>query len=90
MDKAGELLHFGGEVIKNVAGYDVSRLQCGAFGTLGLLVELSIKTVPAPRHEITLCQQADEATALDSFVRWNRLLMAIYSDPPTANNFDPP
>ncbi|HEC06972.1 MAG TPA: glycolate oxidase subunit GlcE [Thiolapillus brandeum] len=68
----GELLHFGGEVIKNVAGYDVSRLQCGAFGTLGLLVELSIKTVPAPRREITLCQQADEATALDSFVRWNR------------------
>ncbi|HID46259.1 MAG TPA: glycolate oxidase subunit GlcE [Chromatiaceae bacterium] len=67
-----KLLHFGGEVIKNVAGYDVSRLQCGAFGSLGLLLELSIKTIPAPRREITLCQQDDEASALQKFIRWNR------------------
>ncbi|WP_457666288.1 glycolate oxidase subunit GlcE [Thiolapillus sp.] len=73
----GERLHFGGEVIKNVAGYDVSRLQCGAFGTLGLLLELSIKTVPAPRNEITLCQLADESAALDSFIRWNRLPLPL-------------
>ncbi len=73
----GELLHFGGEVIKNVAGYDVSRLQCGAFGTLGLLLELSIKTIPAPRREITLSQQADEPSALEKFIRWNRLPLPL-------------
>lgn len=73
----GEVLHFGGEVIKNVAGYDVSRLQCGAFGTLGLLLELSIKTVPAPQQEITLCQDADEQTALARFRQWNRLPLPL-------------
>ncbi len=73
----GELLHFGGEVIKNVAGYDVSRLQCGAFGSLGLLVELSIKTIPAPRTEITLSQEADEPTALARFIEWNRLPLPL-------------
>ncbi|WP_456406084.1 glycolate oxidase subunit GlcE, partial [Thiolapillus sp.] len=73
----GELLHFGGEVIKNVAGYDVSRLQCGAYGSLGLLVELSIKTIPAPRTAITLSQEADESTALARFIEWNRLPLPL-------------
>jgi glycolate oxidase FAD binding subunit len=73
----GEFLHFGGEVIKNVAGYDVSRLQCGAFGGLGLLVELSIKTVPAPRTEITLSQETDEPTALARCIEWNRLPLPL-------------
>ena len=61
----GELLRFGGEVIKNVAGYDVSRLMCGAFGTLGLLTELSIKVVPLPQKSITLSWELprDEALA---------------------------
>ena len=68
----GERLHFGGEVIKNVAGYDVSRLQCGAFGTLGLLEELSIKTLPAPEHELTLELEMNEAGALQNLMVWNR------------------
>jgi glycolate oxidase FAD binding subunit len=61
----GELLRFGGEVIKNVAGYDVSRLMCGAFGTLGLLTEVSIKVVPVPQKSVTLTMELarDEALA---------------------------
>lgn len=72
-----KLLHFGGEVIKNVAGYDVSRLQCGAFGSLGLLVELSIKTIPAPRTEIALSLETDEPTALARVIEWNRLPLPL-------------
>ena len=45
---SGQPLRFGGQVMKNVAGYDVSRLQAGAFGTLGLLLSLSIKVLPEP------------------------------------------
>lgn len=51
----GEILSFGGEVIKNVAGYDVSRLMVGALGTLGLLLEISLKVMPMPEAEITCC-----------------------------------
>ena len=60
----GELLRFGGEVIKNVAGYDVSRLMCGAFGTLGLLTELSIKVVPLPQKSATLAMELGRVEAL--------------------------
>jgi glycolate oxidase FAD binding subunit len=52
-----EQLHFGGEVMKNVAGYDVSRLMCGAMGTLGVLLEISIKVLPRPENEITLVHE---------------------------------
>lgn len=68
----GERLKFGGEVIKNVAGYDVSRLQCGAFGTLGVLLELSIRTTPRPSKELTLRLALDQERALEQFIRWNR------------------
>ena len=47
----GEVLRFGGEVMKNVAGYDVSRLQVGAFGSLGLLLDVSLKVLPAHESE---------------------------------------
>lgn len=52
-------LSFGGEVMKNVAGYDVSRLQVGAWGTLGLLLDVSMKVLPKPDVEMTLVQQAE-------------------------------
>lgn len=50
----GETLRFGGEVMKNVAGYDVSRLMVGAFGTLGVLLDVSLKVLPAPEQEKTV------------------------------------
>ncbi|MCB1754847.1 MAG: glycolate oxidase subunit GlcE [Gammaproteobacteria bacterium] len=49
----GEVLQFGGQVIKNVAGYDISRLVTGSFGTLGIILEASIKVVPRPPTEQT-------------------------------------
>lgn len=59
-----EVLHFGGEVMKNVAGYDVSRLMCGAMGTLGALLELSIKVLPKAEADLTLIQELDADDAL--------------------------
>ncbi len=50
----GERLNFGGRVMKNVAGYDISRLQAGALGTLGILSEISLKVEPLPEHSLTL------------------------------------
>jgi len=49
----GEVLRFGGEVMKNVAGYDLSRLMAGAQGTLGVLLEVSLKVLPRPPAEGT-------------------------------------
>lgn len=59
----GELLRFGGQVMKNVAGYDVSRLQAGAMGTLGIMTEVSLKVMPRPALSLTLVREmgADEA-----------------------------
>ena len=70
IDGRGELLRFGGRVIKNVAGFDVSRLMAGSLGTLGLLTEITLKTVPRPRAECTLRLQLDQARALESMTRW--------------------
>jgi len=64
----GQALSFGGEVMKNVAGYDVSRLQVGAFGTLGLLLNLSMKVLPLPETEITLLHEIKQAHDLSSLV----------------------
>ncbi len=66
----GEDLSFGGRVIKNVAGYDVSRLMAGAFGTLGIVTELSFKVLPIPPVEATLAFEMDEATATTQVNRW--------------------
>ncbi len=59
----GEHLRFGGQVMKNVAGYDVSRLQAGAMGTLGVITEISLKVLPRPAATTTLVQELplDEA-----------------------------
>jgi len=59
----GEDLSFGGRVIKNVAGYDVSRLMAGALGTLGAITEVSFKVLPRPAAEATLAFEADESAA---------------------------
>ena len=55
----GELMQFGGQVMKNVAGYDVSRLMVGAQGTLGVLLEISLKVLPKTEAETTLAFEID-------------------------------
>ncbi len=61
----GELLRFGGQVMKNVAGYDVSRLMAGAWGTLGLLTDISLKVLPMQRAQATLYYECTAQQALD-------------------------
>lgn len=66
----GEDLSFGGRVIKNVAGYDVSRLMAGALGTLGVLTELSFKVLPRPSAEATLTFEMDESRMIEAVNQW--------------------
>jgi len=70
IDGMGQPLRFGGQVIKNVAGYDVSRLMVGALGTLGLLTEVSLKVLPKPAAETTLQFELDEAAAILKMNQW--------------------
>lgn len=65
-----ELLRFGGQVIKNVAGYDVSRVMVGAMGALGLLVDVSLKVMPIPHADATLVFEMNQADALAHLHRW--------------------
>lgn len=60
----GRVLRFGGEVMKNVAGYDVARLMAGALGILGVLLDVSLKVLPLPPGERTLALEWDQRTAL--------------------------
>tara|TARA_R110002072_G_scaffold300974_1_gene479411 strand:+ start:4032 stop:5090 length:1059 start_codon:yes stop_codon:yes gene_type:complete len=62
----GKDLSFGGQVMKNVAGYDLSRLMTGAFGTLGIILEVSLKVAPIPELEISCCQSTTKEKALAS------------------------
>jgi glycolate oxidase FAD binding subunit len=65
----GELLRFGGEVMKNVAGFDVSRLLCGSLGILGILTEVSLKVLPRPRREETVRLELAAPEAVATFNR---------------------
>jgi glycolate oxidase FAD binding subunit len=66
----GEVLSFGGQVMKNVAGYDVSRLLAGSLGTLGVIVEVSLKVLPVAPATATLRFQMDQPTALAQLNAW--------------------
>ncbi|MBV7537885.1 glycolate oxidase subunit GlcE [Duganella sp. sic0402] len=70
MDGRGEVLRFGGQVMKNVAGYDVSRLLAGSLGTLGLILEVSLKVLPAPLRETSLRFEMSEIDALARLNEW--------------------
>ena len=70
LDAQGRILKFGGEVMKNVAGYDVSRVLAGALGTLGVVTEVSLKVLPVAPAEATLefeCTQADALRLLNAW-----------------------
>lgn len=77
LDSTGELLSFGGEVMKNVAGYDVSRLLAGSLGSLGPIVELSVKVLPRPQHEETRQLDVSESEALALMDTWRGLPMPV-------------
>lgn len=70
LDGKGDDLKFGGQVMKNVAGYDVSRLMAGSLGTLGVLLEVSLKVLPLPAFESTLLLKRKEAEALTLMNEW--------------------
>jgi len=66
----GQALSFGGQVMKNVAGYDLSRLMAGAMGTLGVLLEVSFKVLPRPTDCRTLSFSSDARAAIDQCRHW--------------------
>jgi glycolate oxidase FAD binding subunit len=73
----GEALRFGGKVMKNVAGFDVSRLLCGSLGILGILTEVSLKVLPRPRVEETRRLELSAGEAVATFNRWAALPLPL-------------
>lgn len=73
----GQVLTFGGQVMKNVAGYDVSRMMAGSLGTLALLLEVSLKVLPVAPAESTLLFQMSEDQALRQLNRWGGLPLPV-------------
>jgi glycolate oxidase FAD binding subunit len=73
----GEILTFGGQVAKNVAGYDVSRLMAGSLGILGVVCEVSLKVLPVSTATATLCFDCDSDQALAKFRDWASQPLAI-------------
>jgi glycolate oxidase FAD binding subunit len=66
----GEVLSFGGQVFKNVAGFDLFRLMAGALGTLGVLLEVSVKVLPAPAEDLTLTLDMVPGEAVAAVNAW--------------------
>ena len=63
----GEIANFGGEVMKNVAGYDLSRMMVRSQGTLGVILSVSVRVIPKPEHNITLRFNASQNETLSYF-----------------------
>lgn len=70
IDGRARVLSFGGQVMKNVAGYDVSRLLAGSLGTLAVIAEVSLKVLPRPQAELTVELEMTEQNALDALSGW--------------------
>lgn len=77
IDGQGRVLVFGGQVMKNVAGYDVSRLVTGSLGTLGVIAEVSLKVLPKPPAERTLRLELPEDQAIERMNRWAGMPLAV-------------
>lgn len=75
----GEVLSFGGQVMKNVAGYDVSRLIAGSWGVLGAICEVSIKVLPVRPANATLAFTLDESAALGQLLAWGRHSLPLHA-----------
>ena len=73
----GQTLRFGGKVMKNVAGYDVSRLMCGALGTLGVLMSVTIRLLPKPTSEQTIALTMNSSSAIQKMNQWANSAMPI-------------
>ncbi|MGE8148176.1 glycolate oxidase subunit GlcE [Pseudomonas frederiksbergensis] len=73
----GKHLRFGGEVMKNVAGYDLSRLLVGSYGCLGVLTEVSLKVLPKPRQCLSISLEIDSARALVKLAEWGQQPLPI-------------
>jgi len=70
LDGQGQVLRFGGKVLKNVAGFDVARFLVGSMGSLGLLLEITIKVLPQPKEESTIYWDCKEEEAIALMNRW--------------------
>jgi len=70
VDGSGQVLNFGGQVMKNVAGYDVSRLIAGSLGTLGVVAEVTLKVLPKPVADATLVFACEAAEAIRRLNEW--------------------
>ena len=77
MSEHGQMLAFGGQVMKNVAGYDVSRLMAGSLGTLGIILEVSLKVQPRPAAEATLRLELPEDKAIETLNKWGGKPLSI-------------
>jgi glycolate oxidase FAD binding subunit len=70
LDGRGEVLTFGGSVMKNVAGYDLARLLVGSLGILGVILEVSVKVLPQPAAQLTLSFELEQQESLDRLNAW--------------------
>ena len=77
LNAQGDLLRFGGEVMKNVAGYDIARVLAGSLGILGPIVEVSLKVLPMPPARTTLRFEWPEPRALQQLQQWAALPLPL-------------
>jgi glycolate oxidase FAD binding subunit len=77
LDGKGDELAFGGRVMKNVAGFDVSRLLTGSLGTLGVILDVSLKCLPVPKTERTIAVELGVEDALGWFAQWAAIPLAL-------------
>lgn len=73
----GKEMSFGGQVMKNVAGYDLSRLLTGSYGTLGIICEVTLKVLPLPEFELTACINTEMNTALEMMTELSSISIPV-------------